>query len=74
MAVAKSIKVKLGELTKPLRVLSVKKSTTLKMFLDKKNIALDSSVRVNGVTKRASYLLKADDIITIVSEVSGGRI
>lgn len=69
----KMIKVSLGQLTQPLKVKKVQAGTTLKDFLSGEEIDYNSRIRVNALTKTAGYTLKADDIITVVGEVSGGR-
>jgi len=45
---------------------------TLGKFLEGRDMQYTSDVRVNGVVKPEGYSLRANDIVTIVGDVSNG--
>lgn len=71
---AKSVTIRLAELTKPLTVKKVKEGTTLSDFLEDNGLEYSSSVRVNAEATKKGYALKNGDIITVVGAVSGGLV
>ena len=68
----KKINVRLASLTKPLEIKRCNVGTTLSKFLTDNGLVYGSSVKVGGLPSKASYKLKANDIISIVGNVSGG--
>lgn len=71
---ARKIAVKLARLTEALRTINIVPGTTLKAFLEKEGISRNGNVRVNAERKTGSYKLKKDDIVTVVTAVSGGLV
>ncbi len=69
---ANSIKVKIGELARPLRVKSCKNGTTLTAFLAAAGMGLEDNILVNAERKTGSYRLRNGDLITTMGHVSGG--
>ena len=72
LAKKKMINVNLAQLAKPLQVSKVEVGTTLGNFLKEQGIQYNAKVRVNAEAEKEGYKLKADDIITVIGEVSGG--
>lgn len=68
----KSITVRLGQLATPLSTSKVAEGTTVKDFIESLEMTFNASVRVNGKTCAGSYVLRNDDIVMIVGNVSGG--
>ena len=73
MAQTKLIKVVLAELAAPLVVRNIRAGRTVTEFLTSQEINFSSSVKVNGVSVKAEYVLKNGDIITTAVNVEGGR-
>jgi hypothetical protein len=71
---AKKIKVMVGQLTEQLSVKSIEEGTELGAFLKANGYEYNAQVRVNAESEKAGYKLRADDIITIIGEVNGGKI
>lgn len=68
-----TVKVTLAQLAAPLQVSNIKPGTGISDFLKKREINYTSSIRVNGAQVNSRYLLKNNDIITVSTNVEGGR-
>ena len=70
---ANTVKVTLARLAAPLQVANIKAGTTISEFLARREINYTSSIRVNGKAVSATYKLANNDIITVSTNVEGGR-
>ena len=73
MAAKKSISVKIAELAQPISTARIAVGTTLMQLLEKRDMEYSSSIRINGKVTSKSYKLKANDFVSIIGEVSGGK-
>lgn len=67
-----TVKVTLARLTSPLEVKNIKAGTTLSDFLAANELEYNSRIRVNMKAVGKTYALKSGDVVTVVTEVSGG--
>ena len=70
---SKKMYIKIGELTKPLKSVESVNGVSLETFLERRDMAYDSSIRVNGKVVPKTATLKDGDIITVIGHFSGGR-
>ena len=62
-----------GQLTQELETHELEIGTTINLFCQRREIPFDSSIRVNALAVKESYVLQEGDIVTAIDAVSGGR-
>jgi sulfur carrier protein ThiS len=62
------------QLTKPLEQVALQRAVTITEFLERRNLAFSSAVRVNKRVVGRDYMVKNKDVITVISKVSGGAL